>query len=1262
MAILLEIDNGDGRGLVDYTRYVASPEQSPPTLRDRINQPALLDWGLVSADASFVVPRRSAYVRLSGRVGNPAAGASPLAGAIFTGLITSEPAADFLGVAEGRAVHGWRCQATSEEYLLNVKRVGLLPPFLNQTAGGILTFLAEHLLPGRFDHSSVADGPLIPYFSVQADALWSNVARHLAERAGYFYRVLEGAIIFQPIGAEPAGIVIDESDRHFRPESLALAPLASPIHNDVTLLGATEPQAFVKEYFAGDGFTSRFALSAAAFGAQSQRLLADDFTGAAFDPARWNEADPASALSLFQGRLNVTGGTGTLGETYLLAQQAIELGGELELIHGEFEFVSPSRGILGGLYGDAALAPADCLLGFEISQIAETSRIRAVSGGVVQAPEVQVDASHHYILTTRLSADQPFRTEQVFSSAAAAHGGAAISANARGVLSVRAIDLAHPAQVTETVLYETTTSSFPAFAFYAPVNAADLHVAANFLQVTRPIQASLETQKAGGPAQLRRLGFGIAAHDATITADPHSNQWALEFYEDTIPERGERITLTYRASGRALARVTDSASISAEAALAGDDGRRAVLIADATPQPRTSAEAELAALAYLDEHTVPRSEGTYSTWAAFTENFPRAGARVQVLNESRQQAFTALVRGVTSELREAGGEHILHTLDLGQPSRFEDLLRRFTPAENVLQSEEDAVPVVQERNDIGAAFIGDAPGFVLASYTPEQFTVDMGAPPPAGGSYEVRRSDQGWSSGFAPGSAQNLLGTFTTQSFALPRSGSGQVFYIRPVAATGETSRYSSVLAVHYPPVPAAPAAVLVEFGRDEQQQPIITATVEIQEAAMAGIDAVELRDGSTLALLARWSFGQLEYSGGKYRARFTQDNSVAVARAATFLASAQNALGEFSPARSGSGAQAQPLKPSLSPGNSVGQILEVLLDTGADEILETQVQAAPPSGSFGAPSQDILLPGQPQKFSFVAAQSGGWAFRARRRDALGWSPWSDEAQGQIPPQTLVFAVQFFHADELDPSIGAAINGQNLLPNSEFFLGGIAGQEGTHVARTFALVAAAADGSEVDYSGSSNEMQWKPAVNFADANPGFRSKLSNLGRLLNPGEAVTFSAALRHSGTGGFPRAVRLALRSASNSAYDQTREVPAGSVTSAYRWYSGVFALPANQAVPDDLAVEITVVIAAGQSLASALFCDKVILNRGHRPAAFSLAPWDVLPLAWNSASSAYDLPASIAGGTPRASDPGNAGLLAGTGTEDLDPDFLGRYTRLAS
>jgi hypothetical protein len=1262
MAIKLEIDNGDLRGRVDYTRYVAAPGQSPVVLRERMNQPALLDFTLLPADGEFIPPRRGAYVRLTGLADALPPGGPRVPGALFTGYITSEPAAEFLGVRNSTAVHGYRCQATSEEYLLNVRRIGLLPPFLNQTAGQILKLLTEQLQPGRFDTSNIAAGPLVPYFRPQPDAAWSDVAREMAERSGFSYRVLDGKIYLQATDAEPAGVVIDESDRHFRPEALDVFPLGNPVHNDVTVFGAFEPQAVVSEYFIGDGFTSRFPLAAPVFGAESALLLSDDFTGPTVDAARWQETDPLDCITPFEGRLNVTGGTGALGETYLLAQQAIELSGELELIHGEYQVVASGAGILGGLYSSPQLTQVNCLLGFDVSPIMGTARLRALVDGAVQAAEVIAQAGHTYVLLTRLSADASHRMEQTFSAAGASFGGTVIPANVRVTLLVRDFDATSPAPPAESVLYSATLASLPAFALYAPVNSASLHVTANFLQVSRPIQARLTTQSPGEAPRVRTLGFGIAGQAATITSDPHANQWALEFYEDTIPSRGEHITLEYRAAGRARARVRDAASVAQESATGGDDGVRAAVLDEVNPQPRTSHEAELAAQAWLAEHTVPRFEGRYTTWNDLADGWPRAGRRLEVRVASRYPEFSALVRGVSSEFRELATERVLHTLEFGQPSRFEELLRAFVPREGVFDAREGSTLAPVDSWQLDTQFLDVLPAASLATVFSTAFSVELSAPPPAGGRFEVRRTDQGWSRSGFEGTSQNLLGTFDTQTFVLPRVSRNSVFHIRPVDATGKTSRFSAVVAVHYPLSPAQPQSVAMDFKADAHVRPVIRAAVALDETQIADVDRVELRDEDNATVLAVWDFGQLRHEGAQYQAELEMDNSIALARTKTLFAYTQNVLGEYSAARAATASILQPLKPSLSAGNSVGQILEVLFDRTGTEIVETEIQVAAPGGSFAAPAQDVLLPGQPDKFNFVATQSGGWSFRARRRDALGWSPWSDEPQGQIPAQILVFDVRFFQARELDPSIGAAVNAQNLLPNSEFFLGGISGQEGTSAPRYFSLVNANSDGSEVAHLPSSNEVEWEAGVSFAQGSPALRSLLTNLGRLFNPGEPLTFSAALRHSGTGAFDRVVRLALRSASNPSYDQTRDVPASAISANYQWFTATFTLPENQTVPADLAVEVSVVVAAGQSLSTTLSCDKVILNRGHRPAAFALAPWDVLPLAWNASAGAYDLPATALAATPRSTDPGGAGLLAGTGTEDLDPNFAGRFFRLTA
>jgi hypothetical protein len=78
-----------------------------------------------------------------------------------------------------------------------------------------------------------------------------------------------------------------------------------------------------------------------------------------------------------------------------------------------------------------------------------------------------------------------------------------------------------------------------------------------------------------------------------------------------------------------------------------------------------------------------------------------------------------------------------------------------------------------------------------------QITIDTGTAPPAGGGFEVRRSDGGW----GPGSDGNLVGRYTTQSIVLPRLSRIQDYVLRQYdgSAPGKYSRQSALVHVDYP-------------------------------------------------------------------------------------------------------------------------------------------------------------------------------------------------------------------------------------------------------------------------------------------------------------------------------------------------------------------------------------------------------------------------------------------------------------------------------
>ena len=67
-----------------------------------------------------------------------------------------------------------------------------------------------------------------------------------------------GALSFQPVGTNMYGI--SEADSTFSPDGLSVQGTDGML-NDVTVVGLTEPQDHVKDYFVGDWLTLKFSLS-----------------------------------------------------------------------------------------------------------------------------------------------------------------------------------------------------------------------------------------------------------------------------------------------------------------------------------------------------------------------------------------------------------------------------------------------------------------------------------------------------------------------------------------------------------------------------------------------------------------------------------------------------------------------------------------------------------------------------------------------------------------------------------------------------------------------------------------------------------------------------------------------------------------------------------------------------------------------------------------------------------------------------------------
>ena len=334
----LQIDNLDGNGLRDYTSAIDG-SRSPQVVR-RLNQPTELKFSLVTDKPDFVVPANGARVMLGKTNGHD----------VFTGYLTQAPVFEYLGWGQRGPVYRYNLVARSDESALDRKRLPNRSPFVDRGGGNALRQLAEDLLPGVFDTSAMQDVDTLLWYPADPQKKWSQHAAEIALQARGSYRATGGVLSFLPVGGVMHAIT--EGDPNFSADGLSLQP-SDGLMNDVTVVGMTEPQDYVKDYFVGDGLSLKFYLSQIPFTRSGRTLLDEEYAGTALDPTRWIATDPSSALTVSNGKLQVAGGSGVDGQSTVVFAEKIELGGALVLQHGDAAFNAASDGVLGGLYPNA---------------------------------------------------------------------------------------------------------------------------------------------------------------------------------------------------------------------------------------------------------------------------------------------------------------------------------------------------------------------------------------------------------------------------------------------------------------------------------------------------------------------------------------------------------------------------------------------------------------------------------------------------------------------------------------------------------------------------------------------------------------------------------------------------------------------------------------------------------------------------------------------------------------------------------------------
>lgn len=774
----LQIDNLDGAGLRDYTATIDAAHT--PRITRKLNEPSELRFSLLLGP-EMLVPRRGARVLLGRTNGQD----------VFTGYITATPEYEFLGWGQQGPQYRFNIVARSDETLLDEKRLPSRSPFVARSAGDALRALADSALSGAFDTSALQDLDILPDYAPDPRVRWAQHAAAISTRVRASYRAMSGALRLAPLATD--NYSLSESHPNFSPQGLRLQSNRGII-NDVTVVGDMEPQDYVRDYFVGDGITTRFHLSQNPFSQFTRTVFNEEYVTSQLDPVRWKLSDPSGAISVAAGKLQVGGGNGADGETTVNFVEQVELGGAWTLQHGDFAFSAPCSGIVGGLYL-GAVSRETCVAGFQLSPSGANSVIQALICGIPAGPTLTTLPDHHYVLSTRIYSSTMFREQQAFHSAAHPAGnglgGDPVGADVRVVLEAHDIDLNDPASMIapSTVLYDSVVFSAPGFCTYSLVNSPGLHCAIAFTKFVQAIDVEVRSALPGQPYRTRLIGPLSAGGECSVYSGP-----TLDFFNQHVPVPNELIEVRYRGYGRSMARVTNPASIVAEQH-GIDDGVRGAIRHVKAPRARTSIDCENAALAIVNDGATPGYSGSYRTWSDFLPGdgqdiFPGDGLEVDL--PSRAAVFPAIVNEVVVDVKDLAGDHCEYQISfvdaMNEALSFEFESGRSAAALNV-----SPITISQ----VGTTTLADLTRAAVTQVDSTTASLDAGTAPPSGGGIEVRWTDTGW----GPNNDQNLAGRFTTQSFTLPRLGQTQDYYLRQYdgSTPRRYSRCSAALHIDYP-------------------------------------------------------------------------------------------------------------------------------------------------------------------------------------------------------------------------------------------------------------------------------------------------------------------------------------------------------------------------------------------------------------------------------------------------------------------------------
>jgi len=794
----ITIDNLDGLEPQDYTYAVPANAKggSSLTVQRGLNVPTRCSVEIVVGAEGLAVPARHARVVVTSKSG----------ATLFTGYVATEPVREYVSETTAGITYRARVTAVSDEWLLDKLGSGAgerSPVLLPLNARSLLTTLTERVQVGGSTGISVASGgAAVPMgaFAVRATAPWSENAGAAAGAAYTGYRALGGVVTLTP--AASVTHALSDADGTLNIAELTTAAVRE-LANDVTVSGEVEPAAYITECFEGDGTTTVFELSQAAFrnGAAARALLRDSFDEAVIDPSQWSVADPGSHFSLTSAGLTMNGGTGVDGQTTVTALDAIEMGGSIVAQLGGVKLAAASDGMLAGFYEGTSVL-ANCFAGFRVRQttssdsgvpVGVTGIVPVVNGaevGTVFAPT----AGHTYTLRVRLHCVEMQRVMQRYYcrvDGVVQSFGASSGVNAPMDVVFELVDEGSASNTPATVLYDSAAvggvsaiAGTPATTTFVVANAVSLFGSIASVSVTRPGSMWVVSTLPSGSLQTRLVGVAGQGLDCEATYGTSAGAAGrVTFFAGRVPVAGERVSVMYRGSQRAVARLEDTASVAGEAA-GGAPGTCRWLGKVLQPVARSSADCESAAQAILAFATSRAAAvaGEYSCVNPADDIWPGDVLAVT----SAGVTTSLLVRGVTVSDGAAGLKYEIKFAN--------DWATEWADGMGLRLSEAIAADAVLPQTASGAV-LASLQQLAVTTLSGSVLGIDAGVSPPMGGGFEVRRVDEQFGVGV---DAADLVLRSPVRNFSIPRAAQGERFYVRMYDGSGVYSRFSSAVFVNW--------------------------------------------------------------------------------------------------------------------------------------------------------------------------------------------------------------------------------------------------------------------------------------------------------------------------------------------------------------------------------------------------------------------------------------------------------------------------------